>query len=73
MHGFQNLTERYNALWQAKVWHRFEHASLNDLRTRSDAYVIAHREQTMPAREAAERRPFPKRWELDFTETCAVP
>ena len=66
-HGFQNPIESYNGRWQAKVWSRFQHASLRTLRDRSDAYVRAHRERTAPRADAAPaRRTFPKRWSLDL-------
>jgi hypothetical protein len=65
-HGVQNLTESYNNLWQAKVWHRFEYKDLGDLCVRSDAYVLARRERTAPARDAIERAAFPAAWSLDL-------
>lgn len=67
-HGVQNLTESYNNLWQAKVWRRFEHASLEELRIRSDAYVLARRTRTAAAREAVDRHGFPASWRLDLTQ-----
>jgi hypothetical protein len=66
-HGFQNPVESYNGRWQAKVWSRFHHASLRVLRSRSDAYVLAHRERNAARADAAPpRRTFPKRWQLDL-------
>jgi hypothetical protein len=55
-HGIQNAIEGFNARWQQKVWSRFEHRSLADLRKRSGAYVTAangkntHRQDAAPAR-----------------------
>jgi hypothetical protein len=65
-HGVQNMTESYNNLWQSKVWRRYEHRSLEDLTTRSDAYVLERRRRTAPAYDAAPRRPFPPGWSLDL-------
>jgi hypothetical protein len=65
-HGVQNLTESYNNLWEAKVWRRFDHESLNDLRVRSNAYVLARRERTAAACDAVERAAFPSSWRLDL-------
>jgi hypothetical protein len=70
-HGVQNLVESYNNLWQAKVWRRFEHGSLEDLRVRSDAYVLERCRRTAPAREAAPRRPFRPGWTLDLKAPLA--
>jgi hypothetical protein len=65
--GFQASIENYNGLWQAKVWSRFEHASLAALQERSTQYVTAHRRRTKTRREAAPTRlPFPKGWRLDL-------
>jgi hypothetical protein len=55
-HGLQNHIESYNSLWEAKVWSRFHHASLSQLRLRSDRFVAAHhlkcqdRQDTAPPR-----------------------
>ena len=40
--GFQAGIEGFNALWQAKVWHRFHHLSLPGLQTRSDKFCTAY-------------------------------
>lgn len=65
-HGMQNLVESYNHLWKSKVWQRFEHGSLEELTTRSDAYVLERRKRTAPACEAVTRRPFPSGWKLNL-------
>jgi hypothetical protein len=39
--GFQNAVESLNGRWQAKVWRRFEHASLAELQQTSDRWLIA--------------------------------
>lgn len=67
-HGLQNLVESYNQLWQAKVWHRFQVASLRELKERCGAYVLARRDRAAPACDAVERRRFPSRWSLDFKQ-----
>lgn len=65
--GFQAANESFNGLWQAKVWARFQHASLNALELQSGKYVAAHRQRTATRREhAPERRTFPADWQLDL-------
>lgn len=65
--GFQAAIEGYNGRWQAKVWTRFHHSSLDDLRGRSDRYVTAHRVRSAARIEAAPaRRAFPRKWKLDL-------
>jgi hypothetical protein len=67
--GFQAAIEGYNGHWQAKVWTRFQHESLQDLQGRSARYVEAHRHRTRARRgEAPERRVFPALWELDLQQ-----
>lgn len=39
--GFQASIEAYNGRWQEKVWSRFQHQSLADVRQRSDRFVAA--------------------------------
>ena len=65
--GFQAAIEGFNGLWQAKVWARFQHASLAGLQAQSARYVAAHRQRAAARIEAAPaRRPFPRRWRLDL-------
>lgn len=65
--GFQASIESYNGRWQAKVWTRFEHTSLHDLRMRSNRYIRAARQQSALRRERApHRKAFPKQWHLDL-------
>jgi predicted transcriptional regulator len=65
--GFQAMIENYNGQWQAKVWTRFTHGSLAELRGCSDRYVAAVRRLRADRIEAAPpRRPFPERWRLDL-------
>ncbi len=65
--GFQAAIEGFNGLWQAKVWARFEHASLEGLQAQSARYVVAHRQRRAARIGAAPaRRPFPPRWRLDL-------
>lgn len=40
--GFQAAVESFNALWQAKVWQRFRHRDLRQLRARNRAFLAAH-------------------------------
>jgi putative transposase len=65
--GFQAMIESYNGWWQAKVWSRFPHKDLEDLRGHSQRYVAALRKQRAARIEAApERRAFPGAWKLDL-------
>jgi hypothetical protein len=65
--GFQAAIENLNGRWQAKVWARFTHESLDGLRGRSDRYVAAARVRSAARIEAAPpRRPFPEGWALDL-------
>jgi transposase len=65
--GFQAAIENLNGRWQAKVWARFTHESLDGLRGRSDRYVAAARVRSAARIEAAPpRRPFPDGWALDL-------
>jgi hypothetical protein len=65
--GFQAAIEGFNGLWQAKVWARFQHPSLEALQAQSARYVAAHRQRAAARIEAAPgRRPFPRGWRLDL-------
>jgi transposase len=65
--GFQAAIENYNGRWQAKVWARFTHESLEGLEAQSGRYVAASRLRAAARIEAApSRRPFPKAWAPDL-------
>jgi len=65
--GFQAAMESYNGWWQARVWLRFEHASVEGLCDRSGRHVTALRQHRAARIEAAPaRRPFPVGWKLDL-------
>jgi hypothetical protein len=65
--GFQAAIEGYNGWWQARVWLRFQHASVADLCNRSGRHVTALRRHRLARVEAApQRRPFPAGWQLDL-------
>jgi hypothetical protein len=65
--GFQAMIESYNGWWQAKVWSRFQHANLEDVRGHSQKYVQALRRQRAARIEAApNRRAFPAGWKLNL-------
>jgi putative transposase len=65
--GFQSMVENYNGTWQAKVWTRFQHGSLPDLRGHSQRYVTALRRHRADRIESApRRRTFPEPWHLDL-------
>lgn len=55
--GFQAAIESFNALWQAKVWRRFHHHDLRQLRQRNRAFLQAHRR--LPRAEAVGRQGGP--------------
>ena len=65
--GFQNAVEHLNGLWQAKVWGRFAHTTLEQVAATSIRYVRAHRARAATRTERAPRRaPFPRAWRLDL-------
>ena len=65
--GFQATIESFNGCWQAKVWARCHHDSLETLRERSARYITALRQRRAPRIDAAPpRRPFPADWQLDL-------
>jgi putative transposase len=65
--GFQASIENFNGRWQAKVWSRFEHQSLAELRERTARYLEALHARSATRIEAAPpRRAFPAHWRLDL-------
>src|SRR5271169_2030974 len=65
--GFQNAVESLNARWQAKVWKRFEHASLPDLQLPSGRWLAATAlRYAARAERAPARRPFPANFVNDL-------
>ena len=65
--GFQAAMESYNGWWQARVWLRFGHATVEGLCDRSGRHVTALRQHRAARIEAAPaRRPFPVGWKLDL-------
>lgn len=65
-HGLQNLVESFNALWQTKVWHRFEHQHLTEVSHRSEQFVTALQQRWAARNEKAPlRQPFPQNWQFD--------
>lgn len=65
--GFQAAIESLNGRWQAKVWARFQHESLEALQAQSANYVAASRARGAVRLEGAPaRRPFPADWQLDL-------
>jgi hypothetical protein len=55
--GFQAAIENFNGLWQAKVWQRFRHRDLRQLRGRNRAFVAAHWRWARREGPARRRRP----------------
>jgi putative transposase len=65
--GFQASIEAYNGRWQAKVWARFVHESMEGVQAQSGKFVAAVRLRAAARIEAApSRRPFPAGWTLDL-------
>jgi hypothetical protein len=63
--GFQAAIESYNGWWQAKVWLRFQHPSVEGLCDRAGRHAAAPRRHQAARIDAAPgRRPFPAAWEL---------
>lgn len=61
--GMQNAVESLNGRWQAKVWNRWEHGNLEELRDRSKSYVEASRRRHAQRIDMAPNRPpFPTEW-----------
>ena len=58
--GFQAAIESFNGLWQTKVWQRFRHRNVRQLRARNRAFLAAHHglmRRTAPERAGAPRPP----------------
>jgi hypothetical protein len=71
--GFQNHIEGFNALWQAKVWHRRRHRNAAQLRGRNEAFLCAHHTKHALRIEAAPSRvPFPARVPLQPTAARVI-
>ena len=58
-HGMQNLIESFNALWQQKVWHRFDHHSASELQRTSDRFIEAWCRRRARRDSPVARRPLP--------------
>ena len=66
-HGFQNAIEGFNGRWQAKLWSRFQEATLSELDSASVRYVATLRQRGRARIDAAPpRRPFPGAAELEL-------
>lgn len=64
--GFQASIESFNGRWQQKVWARFHHESLQQLRERSDRYIAAARQRGAERiANAPPRRNFPADFSFD--------
>ena len=65
-HGFQNIAEAFNGLWQRKVWQRFHHQSLLALTDRSDRFIVQYARHRLGRQEQVPpRRPFPNTFCFD--------
>jgi hypothetical protein len=65
--GFQASVENYNGRWQAKVWARFEHVSIQSVVAQSQRFVAAARLRSAVRIESApQRRPVARDWKMDL-------
>jgi transposase len=65
--GFQAEIEAFNGRWQRAVWRRFVHKNLAQLQDRTQQFLSAARRQAAcRIGIAAERRPFPGDFTLDY-------
>jgi hypothetical protein len=65
--GFQASIESFNGRWQTKVWNRFEHLRLRDLKQRSKRYIAALCDRHAARRESAPARAaIPEEWRLNL-------
>ena len=74
--GFQASIESFNGRWGVKVWNRFHHSSMSDVRYRSNRFISAYRERiAIRAESAPPRKPFPKGWSMNlrsFEPGCVI-
>lgn len=62
--GFQAAIESFNGRWQAKVWTRFQHESLQALQGQSSRYIRAVQKWAVVRLESApHRHSFPVNWQ----------
>lgn len=67
-HGFQNAIEGFNALWQTKLWHRYQFADLANLESVSARYIAAYRSKTARRQDSAPSRArFPRGFRLNLS------
>lgn len=65
--GFQASIESFNGRWGVKVWNRFFHTSMSDVRYRSARYISAYRQRiAVRAESAPPRKPFPQGWTMNL-------
>jgi hypothetical protein len=65
--GFQNAIEGFNALWQTKVWQRYQFLDLPHLEAISARYTASHRARSVQRRDSAPaRRLYPRGFTLNL-------
>jgi len=65
--GYQNAVESLNGRWQARVWRRFEHASVAGLLQTSERWLAATALRLAARTERAPRRtPFPANLDINL-------
>ena len=65
--GFQGAIENFNGRWQARVWSRFHHDSLQTLQARTLDYLqAARRAMAIRLQAAPKRRVFPANCNIDL-------
>lgn len=67
--GPQAKIERYNRAWEDAIWNRWHFESLDDLRTRTAAFVGSYRdEKAAPVERVPSRIAVPSDWHPTFPE-----
>jgi transposase len=67
--GFQAAIESFNGLWQAKVWRRFQFASLPEVQTQTERFLAARIVQLAPRiADAPPRRGLSSDWHPDLQQ-----
>lgn len=69
--GFQGMIEAYNRRWQDRVWRRWHHRNLVDLRQRSAAFVLAYAHRQREQR--GETGPVRTAWQEPRSDPAALP
>lgn len=69
--GFQGMIEAYNRRWQERVWHRWRHRNLAQLRRRSAAFIEAYAQRQRHRRGQASA--LRRAWQNPQAKPAAIP